>query len=127
MILYTIWYTLSSKLSILFVSCLLLFRFIKRQQQSHKTKHLPYSDVFLALATGIRVRSCDLRWNKLAELSYPVPPLNEQNAIVKHIDSVLSKADAVIADKKAQLATLDEYKKSLIFEYVTGKKEVPVS
>lgn len=85
---------------------------------------MAYSDVFLALATGIRVRSCDLRWNKLAELSYPVPPLNEQNAIVKHIDSVLSKADAVIADKKAQLATLDEYKKSLIFEYVTGKKEV---
>ena len=87
-------------------------------------RSMAYSDVFLALATGIRVRSCDLRWNKLAELSYPVPPLNEQNAIVKHIDSVISKADAVIADKKAQLATLDEYKKSLIFEYVTGKKEV---
>lgn len=90
-------------------------------------RSMAYSDVFLALATGIRVRSGDLRWNKLAELSYPVPPLDEQNAIVKHIDSVLSKADAVIADKKAQLATLDEYKKSLIFEYVTGKKEVPVS
>lgn len=90
-------------------------------------RSMAYSDVFLALATGIRVRSCDLRWNKLAELSYPVPPLDEQNAIVKHIDSVLSKADAVIADKEAQLATLDEYKKSLIFEYVTGKKEVPVS
>ena len=88
-------------------------------------RSMAYSDVFLALATGIRVRSCDLRWNKLAELSYPVPTLDEQNAIVKHIDSVLSKADAVIADKKAQLATLDEYKKSLIFEYVTGKKEVP--
>lgn len=87
-------------------------------------RSMAYSDVFLALATGIRVRSCDLRWNKLAELSYPVPPLDEQNAIVKHIDSVLSKADAVIADKEAQLATLDEYKKSLIFEYVTGKKEV---
>ena len=87
-------------------------------------RSMAYSDVFLALATGIRVRSCDLRWNKLAELSYPVPPLDEQNAIVKHIDSVLSKAAAVIADKKAQLATLDEYKKSLIFEYVTGKKEV---
>lgn len=87
-------------------------------------RSMAYSNVFLALATGIRVRSCDLRWNKLAELSYPVPPLNAQNAIVKHIDSVLSKADAVIADKKAQLATLDEYKKSLIFEYVTGKKEI---
>ena len=90
-------------------------------------RSMAYSDVFLALATGIRVRSCDLRWNKLAELSYPVPPLDEQNAIVEHIDSALSKADAVIADKKAQIATLDEYKKSLIFEYVTGKKEVPLS
>ena len=90
-------------------------------------RSMAYSDVFLALATGIRVRSCDLRWNKLAELSYPVPPLDEQNAIVEHIDSALSKADAVIADKKTQIATLDEYKKSLIFEYVTGKKEVPLS
>lgn len=88
-------------------------------------RSMAYSDVFLALATGIRVRSCDLRWNKLAELSYPVPPLEEQQAIVAHIDSVIEKTDAVIADKKAQLETLDEYKKSLIFEYVTGKKEAP--
>ncbi len=66
-------------------------------------RSMAYSDVFLALATGIRVRSCDLRWNKLAELSYPVPPLDEQNAIVKHIDSALSKAEAVIADKKHSL------------------------
>lgn len=86
-----------------------------------------YSDVFLALATGIRVRSCDLRWNKLSELFYPIPPLEEQKAIVAHIDDVIEKTNAVIADKKAQLETLDEYKKSLIFEYVTGKKEVPIT
>ena len=90
-------------------------------------RSMAYSDVFLALATGIRVRSCDLRWNKLAELFYPVPPLAEQQAIVDKIDAVIAKTDAVIADKKAQLETLDEYKKSLIFEYVTGKKEVHVS
>lgn len=88
-------------------------------------RSMAYSDVFLALATGIRVRSCDLRWNKLAELSYPVPPLDEQQVIVNHIDSVIAKTDAVIADKKSQLETLEEYRKSLIFEYVTGKKEVP--
>ena len=87
-------------------------------------RSMAYSDVFLALATGIRVRSCDLRWNKLAELSYPVPPLDEQEAIVNHIDTIIEKTDAVIFDKKAQLQTLDEYKKSIIFEYVTGKKEV---
>lgn len=87
-------------------------------------RSMAYSDVFLALATGIRVRSCDLRWNKLAELFYPVPPVEEQDAIVAHIDSVLQKTNDVIADKKEQLAVLEGYKKSLIYEYVTGKKEV---
>ncbi len=90
-------------------------------------RSMAYSDVFVAMATGIRVRSCDLRWNKLSELQYPVPPIDEQEKIVNHIDAVLQRTNDVIADKQSQLATLDEYKKSLIFEYVTGKKEVPVS
>lgn len=90
-------------------------------------RSMAYSDVFLALATGIRVRSCDLRWNKLSELFYPVPPLEEQEAIVDYIDSVLRRTDEVIAAKREQLSTLEAYKKSLIYEYVTGKKEVPLS
>lgn len=85
---------------------------------------MAYSDVFLALATGIRVRSCDLRWNKLSELFYPVPPLDEQQAIVDHIDGMIEKVNTIIADKKRQMEVLAEYKKSLIFEYVTGKKQV---
>ena len=89
-------------------------------------RSMAYSDVFVALATGIRVRSCDLRWNKLAELFYPVPPLEEQDTIVAHIDSVLQKTNDVIADKKKQLTVLENYKKSLIYEYVTGKKVVPM-
>lgn len=90
-------------------------------------RSMAYSDVFLALATGIRVRSCDLRWNKLAELFYPVPPIEEQDAIVQYIDDVLRKVNEVIAQKKDQLSVLEAYKKSLIFEYVTGKKEVPLA
>lgn len=90
-------------------------------------RSMAYSDVFLALATGIRVRSCDLRWNKLSELFYPVPPLEEQVAIVDYIDSVLRRTDEVIVAKREQLSTLEAYKKSLIYEYVTGKKEVPLS
>ena len=88
-------------------------------------RSMAYSDVFLAMSTGIRVRSCDLRWNKLSELFYPVPPVDEQNRIVEHIDSVLCKVDAVITAKREQLETLDEYKKTMIYEYVTSKKEVP--
>ena len=90
-------------------------------------RSMAYSDVFMALATGIRVRSCDLRWNKLSELFYPIPPLEEQEAIVDYIDSILRRTDEVIAAKKEQLSTLEAYKKSLIYEYVTGKKEVPLS
>jgi len=87
-------------------------------------RSMAYNDVFVALATGIRVRSCDLRWNKLAELLYPLPPVEEQKAIVEHIDSVLERTNAIIAEKKQQIETIEEYKKSLIFEYVTGKKEI---
>lgn len=87
-------------------------------------RSMAYGDVFMALATGIRVRSCDLRWNKLAELFYPVPPIEEQNAIVEYIDRIISEVNAIIATKKEQISTLEAYKKSVIFEYVTGKKEV---
>lgn len=85
---------------------------------------MAYSDVFTALATGIRVRSVDLRWNKLANLFYPLPRNNEQNDIVDYLDKKTKLIDDSIAIKQRQLETLEEYKKSLIYEYVTGKKEV---
>lgn len=49
-------------------------------------RSMAYGEVFTALSTGIRVRSCDLRWNKLAELLYPLPPIDEQNNVVNYID-----------------------------------------
>ena len=52
------------------------------------------------------------------------PPLAEQERIVEFLDAKCAKVDALIAEKQNQLATLEEYKKSVIFEYVTGKKEV---
>lgn len=88
-------------------------------------RNMAYNGVFIALATGIRVRTCDTGWNKLRELPYTLPPKNEQDAIANFIDTKCADVNAVITDKKAQLETLAEYKKSLIYEYVTGKKEVP--
>lgn len=87
-------------------------------------RSMAYSDVFMALSTGIRVRSCDLRWNKLAELWYPIPPLKEQEEIVTYIDETIQKTNKIIFDKQTQIETLESYKKSLIYEYVTGKKEI---
>ncbi len=54
-----------------------------------------------------------------------LPPLSEQKAIASYLDEKCSEIDAIIAEKQKQLETLEDYKKSLIFEYVTGKKEVP--
>lgn len=90
-------------------------------------RSMAFSNVFVALASGIRVRSCDLRWNKLAELPYPTTSYDEQTEIVNYIDSKCYEIDSLIADKKRQLDILADYKKSLIYEYVTGKKEVPVN
>lgn len=78
-----------------------------------------YRDVFLALATGIRVRSCDLRWNKLAELPYLVPPIEVQNKIADFLDSKCAEIDALVADIQSEIETLEEYKKSFITEAVT--------
>ena len=82
-------------------------------------RSMAYNDVFTALATGIRVRSCDLRWNKLAELPYILPSLEEQNQIVLAIESSTSKVDALISNVQAQIEKLKAYKQSLITEVVT--------
>lgn len=82
-------------------------------------RSMAYSNVFLALATGIRVRSCDLRWNKLAELPYPVPSIEEQKKIADYIDMQLERIDALTADIQTQIETLEQYKKSVITEAVT--------
>ena len=60
----------------------------------------------------------------LKQFNVLLPPIQEQEKIVNYLENKCAEIDAVIADKKTQLETLAEYKKSLIYEYVTGKKEV---
>lgn len=71
-----------------------------------------------------------MRWrtysSEFKRIHVPFPPLEEQQQIADYLDSKCSEIDAIIADKKRQRGILTEYKKSLIYEYVTGKKEVPV-
>lgn len=55
----------------------------------------------------------------------PYPPLQEQAEIAAYLNRKCDQIDILIAKKQQQLTMLDEYKKSLIFEHVTGKKEVP--
>lgn len=52
------------------------------------------------------------------------PTILEQNKIANYLNKKIKLIDESIAIKQKQLETLEEYKKSLIYEYVTGKKEV---
>lgn len=82
-------------------------------------RSMAYNDVFTALATGIRVRSCDLRWNKLAELPYILPNIQEQEKIVHAIESRTEKVNALITNVQSQIEKLKAYKLSMITEIVT--------
>jgi type I restriction enzyme S subunit len=53
-----------------------------------------------------------------------LPPLSEQNEIVEFLNTKVDKVDKLVEAKNTKINKLEEYKKSLIYEYVTGKKEV---
>jgi type I restriction enzyme S subunit len=56
-----------------------------------------------------------------------VPPLEEQYEILTYLDEKCAAIDTLISKKEQFLTELENYKKSLIYEYVTGKKEVPLT
>ena len=60
----------------------------------------------------------------LSNLPFFIPSVAEQTLIANHLDSKCSEIDACINEKQEQISTLESYKKSLIYEYVTGKKEI---
>ena len=80
--------------------------------------------VFYNMGNGVRQ---GLNFSEFSRLMVFEPSLAEQNAIVDYLNDKCAQIDTVISEKQKQLSTLDAYKKSLIYEYVTGKKEVPVS
>lgn len=86
----------------------------------------PYCEMFADLSNGITVGLQNLGNANFysAKCVYPSPA--EQDRIVKYLDTKCAEIDAIIDGKRQQLAVLEEYKKSVIFEVVTGKKEVPV-
>lgn len=80
---------------------------------------LAMTDVFIALATGIRERSCDLRWNKISELEFIMPSSSEQQAIVEFLDRKCAEVDEMIGLQEQIIEELKAYKQSVITEAVT--------
>lgn len=82
---------------------------------------LDYTKELLHLAKNLRH---SLTEDQLGAIKQLVPPFVEQQEIAEYLDNKCAEIEQIIEDKKSQIETLDGYKKSLIFEYVTGKKEI---
>lgn len=91
-------------------------------------RSMSYGNILMDLSNGVRIRSSDYRnFTKLGMFKICVPPIEEQNLIVGFLDKKVNEIEKIIEKKQEFLLNLELYKKSLIYEYVTGKKEVPES
>jgi len=61
--------------------------------------------------------------DNIGNVKIALPPLDEQQRIATYLDDKCAKIDRLIAIKQEKINKLNDYKKSLIYEYVTGKKE----
>lgn len=90
--------------------------------------YLMLSDYFneqVALVTGNRVKMPKINQNELSQIIVAIPPdIEEQQRIAKYLDLSCSQIDDLIREKQFLIDDLDSYKKSLIYEVVTGKRRV---
>jgi type I restriction enzyme S subunit len=102
---------------------------IARPNDEIKTKYFAYLTKTDAWRTqirnsvsGVKVFSISQKLINRAYIIIPSPI--EQQAIADYLDSKCAEIDELVAVKQQKIETLKEYKKSLIYEYVTGKKEI---
>ena len=99
----------------------------KDERNSQYFKYLfkshPFIQVLQTCVTGIR-EGQNINYSILGNNFIPVPPIEEQNAIVEYIESKTRKIDTMIEALKAEIDRLTEYKQRLISDVVTGQIDV---
>lgn len=95
----------------------------------NENKYLAYLFLTDAWRTQIRcncsgVKLFSITKKILSNVSIILPPLSEQESIAKFLDKKCAQIDSLISEKQSLIKDLAEYKKSLIFEAVTGKRRV---
>ena len=83
-----------------------------------------YISEFRKTATGVGSGLTRLYTSDLFSMPFPLPSIEEQGVIVTYIKEKCTDIDSLIQTKQSKIDSLKEYKKSIIYEYVTGKKEV---
>lgn len=84
-----------------------------------------YKQEYMRISAGLRVGQWDLNKNEFKNIKYAFPAnKEEQKAIADYLDEKSSQIDALIIEKENLISEYENYKKSMIYEYVTGKKRV---
>ena len=109
-----------------FAGFLIRFRPYKNKIDKNFSKYYFRSNIHRAFFVKEMnlVTRASLSQELLKSLPVLLPPLSEQQSIATYLDTKCSEIDSLIAIKQQKIETLKEYKKSIIYEYVTGKKEV---
>lgn len=107
-----------------FASYLIRFRFSGQNNNFLRYYFLSYSfisEVNSSVHGGVNK---NIHAENIKETHLPIPPLTEQQQIADYLDKKCAEIDGLIAIKQQKIEELKDYKKSIIYEYVTGKKEV---
>ena len=83
-----------------------------------------YISEFRKRSTGVGAGLTRLYTSDLFDMYTALPSETEQQEIAAYLDEKCTAIDSLIVSKEALIAELEAYKKSIIYEYVTGKKEV---
>ena len=84
-----------------------------------------FNRIFYSMAQGVsNLGRWRLQSDKFLNCIFPVPSIEEQKEISDYLDTTCSEIDKLIAKKEQLVKELESYKKSLIYEVVTGKREV---
>ena len=107
------------------------YNIYRQRNNDYNSKYLDYLlrippivQHYESLSTGIRASRLRLYPQQFLSIYYPVPPISEQSEIVEYLKEKIVEVDKLITKKEQFLTELESYKKSMIYEYVTGKKEV---
>lgn len=89
--------------------------------------YMMLSNVFLSqvkLVTENRVKMPKINQEEISQIFICCPPKEQQTEIAAYLDRCCEIIDSLLEVKQVKIAKMNAYKKSLIYEYVTGKKEV---
>lgn len=104
--------------------CQIIDNSICKKYFNYLLRNQLYKPEYMRLSTGMRIGQWDLSFDDFKNLPFILPNFKEQQEIANYLDIKCIEIDKLIEDKTKLLSELEDYKKSVIYEYVTGKKEV---